>query len=180
MDEVDEAGFYINRYFIFLGKRIRHCGYYPSWNLRFFKRGHARYEERDVHEHMIVDGKSGYTKGHMEHNDRRGIEEYMAKHNRYSTLEARAIVKEMKAPTEESIDAKVFGNPLQRRRWIKHHVYPKLPAKWLFRFLFMYVLRFGFLDGSTGFRFCLFISAYEMLIGLKIIETRQLEADAES
>src|SRR5690606_5353526 len=51
--EVQECGFFINRYFIFLGKRIRHCGFYPSWNLRFFKRGRARYEEREVHEHMI-------------------------------------------------------------------------------------------------------------------------------
>jgi hypothetical protein len=41
----------------------------------------------------------------------------------------------------------------------------------------MYVLRLGVLDGITGFRFCLFISAYEMLISLKIIEEKQkLEA----
>lgn len=176
-DEVHEAGFYINRYFIFLGKRIRHCGYYPSWNLRFFKRGRARYEQRDVHEHMIVDGPTGYLKGHMEHNDRRGLEVYMAKHNRYSTLEAREIVRQQDEPTDESIDARFFGDPLQRRRWIKHYIYPKLPAKWLFRFCFMYFLRLGFLDGLTGMRFCLFMSAYELLIGLKIVEIRQLQEE---
>jgi len=171
--EVHEAGFHVNRYFVFLGKRIRHCGYYPSWNLRFFKRGQARYEERDVHEHMIVNGPSGFLKGHMMHHDRKGLEAYMAKHNRYSTLEAREIVRQEHAVDHGQIDAKLFGNPLQRRRWIKHHIYPRLPAKWMFRFLFMYVLRLGFLDGMTGLRFCLFISAYELLISLKIIELKQ-------
>jgi glycosyltransferase involved in cell wall biosynthesis len=180
VDEVPEAGFHINRYFIFLGKRIRHCGYYPSWNLRFFKRGRARYEEREVHEHMIADGPTGFLKGHMEHYDRRGLHEYMAKHNVYSTLEAREIVRQMHEGSDGTLDAKLFGDPLQRRRWIKHHVYPKLPAKWLFRFLFMYVLRLGVLDGITGFRFCLFISAYEMLISLKIIEEKQKLAASDS
>lgn len=173
--DVREAGLYINRYFIFLGKRIRHCGYYPSWNLRFFKRGRARYEQREVHEHMIVDGQTGQLKGHMEHFDRRGLEVYMAKHNRYSTLEAREIIRQMDQDAGESIDARLFGDPLQRRRWIKHYIYPKLPAKWLFRFCFMYFLRLGFLDGVTGLRFCLFMSAYELLIGLKIVELRQMQ-----
>lgn len=171
-DEVQEAGFYINRHFVFLGKRIRHCGYYPSWNLRFFKRGRARYEDRAVHAHMTVDGPVGYLRGEMEHNDRRGLEVYMAKHNVHSTNEARAIVREMRGD-DEGIEAKLSGDPLQRRRWIKRHVYPKLPAKWLFRFLFMYVLRLGFLDGLTGLRFCLFISAYELLVSLKIVEIRK-------
>jgi glycosyltransferase involved in cell wall biosynthesis len=169
-DDVNETGFYVNRYFIFLGKRIRHCGYYPSWNLRFFKRGKARYEERAVHEHMITDGPTGYLEGHLEHHDRRGLEAYVAKHNRYSTLEAREIVRQMGRDDAGTIDAKLFGDPLQRRRWIKRHVYPKLPAKWLFRFLFMYVLRLGFLDGLTGLRFCLFIASYELHISLKITE----------
>src|SRR5437660_3415623 len=73
-DKCEENGFYVNRFFIFLHKRIRHCGYYPSWNLRFFRRGKARYEVREVHEHMIVDGKVGYLNHDMEHNDRRGME----------------------------------------------------------------------------------------------------------
>ena len=43
--EVQESAFHINRFFVFLGGVIRHCGYYPSWNVRFFKRGRARYED---------------------------------------------------------------------------------------------------------------------------------------
>jgi glycosyltransferase involved in cell wall biosynthesis len=178
--EVEESGFHINRYFVFLGKRIRHCGYYPSWNLRFFKRGRARYEEREVHEHMLVDGPTGYLSGHMEHNDRRGLEAYMAKHNVYSTLEAREIVRSERGEGGGDLRPTLSGGPLERRRWFKVVLYPKLPLKWLFRFVYMYVLKLGFLDGVAGFRFCMFISAYEMLIGLKIVERRMemREADA--
>lgn len=174
LDQVYEAGFYINRYFIFLGKRIKHCGYYPSWNLRFFKRGRARYEERQVHEHMMVEGPTRKLKGHMEHHDRRGLEAYMAKHNTYSTLEAAEIVQPRHG---EGLSASLWGNALQRRRWIKRHIYPLLPAKWLFRFLFMYIVRLGFLDGLNGLRFCLFISAYELLISLKITEMKRQLAE---
>jgi glycosyltransferase involved in cell wall biosynthesis len=174
VDKVNESAFNINRYFIFLGKRIRHCGYYPSWNVRFFKRGKARYEEREVHEHMVVDGETSYLKGHMEHYDRRGLELYMAKHNHYSTLEAIEILQQA-TTKDETIDAKLFGSAQQRRRWIKRHIYPRLPARWLFRFFWMYLLRLGFLDGINGLRFCLFISSYELLISLKTVELQQEE-----
>lgn len=172
--EVREVGFYINRYFVFLGRRIRHCGFYPSWNLRLFKRGRARYEEREVHEHMIADGPTGYLRGHMEHNDRRGLEAYMAKHNRYSSLEAKEIRAVLSGSQRHSasIGARLLGNGLQRRRWFKHQLYPRMPAKWLFRFIYMYFLRLGFLDGMAGLRFCLFMSAYELLISLKLAELR--------
>ena len=172
IDTVEKNAFNINRYFIFLGKRIRHCGYYPSWNVRFFKRGKALYEEREVHEHMVVEGETGALKGHMEHYDRRGLEVYMAKHNLYSTLEAKEILTQLEKK-EETIDASLCGTSQQRRRWIKECIYPKLPAKWLCRFFWMYILRFGFLDGLTGFRFCLFISSYELLISLKMVELKQ-------
>ena len=179
VEHVKESAFNINRYFIFLGKRIRHCGYYPSWNVRFFKRNKARYEEREVHEHMVVDGITGSLKGHMEHWDRRGLEPYTAKHNHYSTLEAKEILQQSKTE-DATIDASFFGTAQQRRRWIKRHIYPRLPARWLFRFFWMYILRFGFLDGITGLRFCLFISSYELLISLKTVELRQAEQSNDS
>ena len=176
VDDVKHSACNINRYFIFLGKRIRHCGYYPSWNVRFFKRGKARYEEREVHEHMFVDGSIKELQGHMEHWDRRGLELYMAKHNHYSTLEEKEILLQ-EQNQNKTIDAKFFGNAQQRRRWIKRYVYPKLPARWLFRFLWMYFLKLGFLDGMTGLRFCLFISSYELLISLKTVELKQGASD---
>ena len=171
-DGCEENAFYVNRFFIFLGKRIRHCGYYPSWNLRFFRRGKARYEERAVHEHMVVDGKTGYLKHDMEHNDRRGLEQYIAKHNHYSTLEARELVRIGKEASQGTMKYSFWGGPLERRRWVKHVIWPKLPARWLFRFFFMYILRAGFLDGVIGFHFCLLLATYEHQISLKMREAK--------
>ncbi|HLP84462.1 MAG TPA: glycosyltransferase family 2 protein, partial [Phycisphaerales bacterium] len=88
------TGYYVNRLTYFLGKPIKHCGYFPSYNLRLFKRGKARYEEREVHEHMIVDGPTSRMRNLMLHEDRRGLEHLIAKHNRYSTLEARELTRE--------------------------------------------------------------------------------------
>jgi glycosyltransferase involved in cell wall biosynthesis len=170
-DRCAENGFYVNRFFVFLGRRIRHCGYYPSWNLRFFRRGKARYEERAVHEHMIVDGPVGYLRHDMEHNDRRGMEHYIAKHNHYSTLEARELFRIIQGTADgTTMRFSFWGGPIQRRRWVKHRLWPRLPARWLFRWLYMYVLKLGFLDGAAGFHFCLFLAGYEHQIGLKLKE----------
>ncbi len=171
-DNCAENGFYINRHFIFLGRRIRHCGYYPSWNLRYFRHGKARYEEREVHEHMVVDGKVGYLKGEMEHHDRRGMDFYIAKHNHYSTLEARELFRIEQNVTDGTMAFRFFGGPIERRRWIKHKIWPHLPARWLARFGYMYLLRLGILDGVAGFHFCLFLASYEHQITLKLIELR--------
>lgn len=169
---VPEAAFHVNRHFVFLGGVIRHCGYYPSWNVRFLKCGKARYEEREVHEHMVVQGPVGFLPGELEHNDRRPLEHHIAKHNRYSTLEARAILDQERCNRAGNLPARLLGGPLERRRWVKRHLYPRLPAKFLFRFLWMYFLKLGFLDGRAGLRFSLFISAYELQIEQKLIEMR--------
>jgi glycosyltransferase involved in cell wall biosynthesis len=174
VDAVSESAFYLNRLFYFLNRPIRNCGYFPSWNLRLFKRGTAQYEDRAVHEHMVVDGEVAYLKEPMIHDDRRGMEHSIAKHNSYSTLEAQEILRgrdEADSPAS-GLESSLFGNALERRRWFKQKIYHALPAPWIFRFLYMYVWRRGFLDGSTGLRFSLFISAYEFLISLKIRELR--------
>jgi glycosyltransferase involved in cell wall biosynthesis len=171
-ETVEEMGFYLNRRLIFMDRPIRHCGYFPSWNLRLFKRGSAVYESREVHEHMLVDGQTGYLDAPMEHWDRRGLGYYVAKHNEYSTLEAKALTNDLRADSSR-IKASLFGNALERRRWMKLRVYPWLPMPWVFRFLYMFVLRLGFLDGFHGLRFCLFIASYEMLVKLKLIELRR-------
>jgi glycosyltransferase involved in cell wall biosynthesis len=176
-DKCPENGFYVNRFFVFLDKRIRHCGYYPSWNIRFFRRGKAHYEDRAVHEHMFVDGTVGYLKHDMEHNDRRGLHYYITKHNQYSTLEAREMAKIILGH-QHGEAPRFWSGPTGRRRWIKRYVWPKIPLRWLARFFYMYVLKLGVLDGVVGFNFCLFMAAYEHQVGLKLKEILMAERQA--
>jgi glycosyltransferase involved in cell wall biosynthesis len=172
VDTVRENGFFINRMTYFLGRPIRHCGYYPSWNLRFFKRGKARYEDRVVHEHMIIDDPVGYIQTPMLHDDRRGLEHYVAKHNRYSTLEAKALYSEMQG--EQMTPAAKLPRETNTRRWLKRNVLPHVPMPWLWRFLYMYVFRLGALDGQAGLEFCKFISMYDYLVVLKLRSLRRM------
>lgn len=170
-DAVREAGFYLNRVFVFIGRQIRHCGYFPSWNLRLFKRGRARYEERLVHEHMIVDGPTGYLNHLLIHEDRRGLEHFFAKHNRYSTLEAREIYE---SPEPWPGLRRFYADRVTRRRFMKSRILPYLPLPWTWRLIYMFVVRGGFLDGRAGWTLSNFISTYEFLIQSKYQELRRL------
>ncbi|HET6513549.1 MAG TPA: glycosyltransferase family 2 protein [Thermodesulfovibrionales bacterium] len=161
------AGYHVNRYFVWGGKRIRHCGYYPSWNLRFIRHGRARYEDRDVHEHMVVDGPVGYLENEMRHEDRRGRDYLWQKHLKYAELEAREMVKTVLGQSTGGLRPSFLGNTLERRRAIKERIWPYLPGRWLFRFFYMYIMKRGFLDGNAGLDMCLFMARYEMEITRK-------------
>ena len=171
-ESVKENGFFINRLTYFMGKPIRHCGYFPSWNLRFFKRGTAKYEDRVVHEHMIIEDPVGYIPDPMLHDDRRGLEHYVAKHNRYSTLEATELFNEIQGISIAGPAAKL-SRETNARRWLKRNVLPHVPMPSMWRFLYMYALRLGFLDGHAGLEFCKFISMYDYLVVLKLRALRR-------
>lgn len=169
-------GYYLNRRFIFLGRWIRHAGWYPSWNLRLFRHALGRYDDRDVHEHVVLEGTVGYLRHDLLHDDQRGLEAYIARHNRYSTLEARARRKaERDAPDRARLPVSLLASPVQRKRFIRERVWPKVPAKPLALFLYMYVLRRGFLDGRAGLALCSFHAFQELMVGLKLAELRRAE-----
>ncbi len=174
-EEVRQNGFYVNRLTFFLGKPIRHCGYFPNWNLRFFKRGCARYEERDVHEHMVIDNPVGYLNEPMLHHDRRGLEHYIAKHNRYSTLEARELYAQLTGRARASTAN--ITRQSRHRRLLKRWATPNLPFPGYWRFLYMYFYRLGILDGRAGLLFCRFIASYTGMVALKLKELRQRAAE---
>jgi acetyltransferase-like isoleucine patch superfamily enzyme/glycosyltransferase involved in cell wall biosynthesis len=171
-EQVPENGFFINRLTYFLGRPIRHCGYFPNWNLRFFKHGKGRYEVREVHEHMIMEDPVGYVREPMLHDDRRGLEHYIAKHNRYSSLEAREVFARMTGDAAPAQDANIAVQS-RHRRWLKRYVTPMLPFPGVWRFFYMYVLRLGILDGAAGVAFCRFISNYEWMVAFKLKQLRR-------
>ena len=161
------TGYFLNRVTVFLGREIYHSAFFPSWNLRLFKRGLAHYEEREVHEHMVVHGRTGYLNNLLIHEDHRGLEHFIAKHNRYSTLEAREIYRQrQKWPGLGGI----LNDRVARRRYVKYRLAPKLPMPWLLRFFYMYVVRGGIFDRESGLTLSLLISTYELFIRAKYKE----------
>jgi glycosyltransferase involved in cell wall biosynthesis len=166
-------GYYVNRRFIFLRRWIRHAGWYPSWNLRLFQRAFGRYETRAVHEHVVLDGPAAYLQHDLLHDDRRPFEAFIARHNRYSTLEARArFAAEHGLGSEQRLAGRWFGSPIERKRWLRERIWPHVPAQPLALFVYMYLVRQGFRDGAPGLIFCLLQAYQELAVGLKLAELR--------
>jgi glycosyltransferase involved in cell wall biosynthesis len=171
------AGYYLNRRFIFLGTWIRHAGWYPSWNLRLFRHQLGRYDDREVHEHVVLNGPAGYLRSDLLHIDRRGPEAFIARHNRYSTLEAAARFKaERNSPDRAKLPVGLLASPVQRKRYLRERVWPRIPAKPVVLFIYMYVARRGFLDGRAGLALCVFHAFQEFMVGLKLAELRRLSS----
>jgi glycosyltransferase involved in cell wall biosynthesis len=166
------VGYHIARKTVFCGTWMRHSGVYPDYNLRLIQAGHGRYEDRIVHEHMIVDGPAGYLKDHLLHDDDKGIERFFDRHNHYTSLEAVEIMRERLKSGGEKLGGNFFERGPQRRRALKNFAQRYLPFRPMFLFFYMYILKAGFLDGRMGLRYCLLKMFFEYQIVLKVKEMR--------
>ena len=111
------------------------------------------------------------------HDDQRGFEAFIARHNRYSTLEAAARFKaERGAPDRARLPSSLLASPVQRKRFLRERIWPAVPAKPLMLFAYMYVLRRGFLDGRAGLTLSVFHAFQEFMVGLKLAELRRLSS----
>ena len=171
----ERHGFLVNRHLVFLGRQIRHCGYYPSWNLRLFLHEHGRYErlvegdtgsgDNEVHEHVVVDGPVGCLRGELVHHAYPDIATWVEKHNRYSNWEAAVEVRGV-----GNGGGPLGSTPRMRRRL--RVLARRLPFRPTLRFVYSYVLRAGFLDGYPGYVLSRLMATYELLSVLKVKEAR--------
>jgi glycosyltransferase involved in cell wall biosynthesis len=160
------TGYYVNRLMLFMGSTIRHGGYYPSWNLRLFRRGKARYEQRAVHEHMLCDGPTAYLKEEMLHIRNETMQQFIAKHVKYANMEATEWVKFKFGGSHEAQAGDLFKGGLRYRQYIRRVVWPQMPLRPLWRFIYMYIWKMGFLDGAAGWRLARLMTTYEYIITL--------------
>jgi glycosyltransferase involved in cell wall biosynthesis len=154
------AAYLITKGFHFLGKRFRHGGFSHAAVL-LFRPGAARFEhllhepadalDMEVHERLLVDGEIGRLATPLVHEDFKGLEAYLDRHNRYSTWEAKVRFQDLSgcSPRDGAVQPRLFGDVQQRRRWLKRLAMrmPGEPALW---FLYHYVARLGFLEGRRG------------------------------
>jgi glycosyltransferase involved in cell wall biosynthesis len=121
------VGYALPRRNIFWDRWIRHGGLYPDWQMRLFQKGRGRFVQRAVHESVEVDGRLARLRGPLLHKSYRSIGEFLERANRYSSLAADDLARS---------GTRVGAGQLILRP--------------LGRFLGMYVLRRGFLDGIPG------------------------------
>ncbi|MGM9571619.1 MAG: glycosyltransferase family 2 protein [bacterium] len=121
------SAFYLPRKAMFLGKWIKHAGWYPDYVCRLIKNG-AGYYENLVHENLVISGKAGRMKGAIVHFGHRNMNHFIEKMNQYTSLGAEGMAEKGR---KAGITACLF-----RPLWA---------------FFRMYILKRGFLDGTEGF-----------------------------
>jgi hypothetical protein len=90
---------------------------------------------------------------------------WMIKQNRWALAEAYERHKTYKqARGKAPLKNILFGDPVQRKRAIKERLWMRFPGRSLLRFIYLYFLRLGFLDGTHGLRFCALWAIWEYLI----------------
>jgi glycosyltransferase involved in cell wall biosynthesis len=136
-DLTSTVGFEVSRKAFFLGKWIKHCGWYPGYVLRVFRRGFGRWSEKKVHEQLEIEGKIGRLKADLLHYTDPNLWHYFDKFNRYTTLAA----DELAANGERFRLSQLVVRPA----W---------------QFVRMYVIKMGFLDGLRGFILSVLSSCY--------------------
>ncbi|HTT64436.1 MAG TPA: glycosyltransferase family 2 protein [Bryobacteraceae bacterium] len=130
-------GYFIPRKNYFLGRWLRHGGYYPDPKLRLLRRGHESVIERPVHEALHVDGPTGMLRHALVHNAYPTLEGYIQHMNRYSSL-----------------GAEMAGTRGARFSLLNIIVNP------MATFFYNYFLRLGLLDGYEGLLMHLYHSVY--------------------
>ncbi|MFQ5911993.1 MAG: glycosyltransferase family 2 protein [Nitrospinota bacterium] len=137
-------GYHLRRKNIFLGRWIRHSAWFPDNQLRLFRRGTGSFRAVSVHEAAEVKGKLGHLTGCLRHLSYRGICDFVDRSNFYSSLAAQDLIRRGRSISWLDLLLRPFG-----------------------RFLSMYLLRRGFLDGRHGFLLALLYSYYIFLRSAK-------------
>jgi glycosyltransferase involved in cell wall biosynthesis len=157
----DYDGYWLKFQIYFLGRLLRH-GDTELWKLFLFRKGKGRYEKRldaqdasmsdiEVHEHIIVNGKTGSLRNPVKHENINSLSRYIVKHDEYSNWEARVFLENCKGEIKPAL----LGSQAQRRRWLRMR-FLRLFGSPLYLFLYKYLWRSGFRDGKQGFIYCLF------------------------
>lgn len=166
----DCVGAYVAGRNYFLGTWLRYSTFYPSFQLRLLKLGQVRYRKEGHGQREITEGPLHYLH-HFWHHDgfSHGVADWIARHNRYSSDETELIQRLRAEPVNWR--GLLSRDPIQKRRAIKI-LAAKAPFRPITRFLYTYVYRRGFLDGTPGLMYCILRFAHELHIIVKLEERR--------
>jgi len=134
-------GYWIGRRNHFLGYHIAHCGWESDDVLRLFRRDNCRYRERWVHAEIeLPKDKAARLDEPFDHFTTWSSDDYWRKINRYASWGALNLRDE---GHKVSLTSMIFRAPA--------------------RFLQLYFLRLGFLDGMPGFHICMYTAFYTFM-----------------
>jgi glycosyltransferase involved in cell wall biosynthesis len=148
------AGYEMPRLCRYMGRWIRHSGWYPDYKLRLYNRTVACWKGDFVHESVSVNGRVARLQGQLLHYTVRSASEHHQRMDRYTTLAA----QEMHKKGKRASIAALMLSPIAG-------------------FVRSYLLRLGFLDGTPGLAIAYFAAHYNFLKYIKLLELEKAQKD---
>lgn len=167
----ERSAYFVPNRIIFLGKWIKRCTQYPYPQVRLIKRGEVRFAKAG---HGQKEDAAQRGVGHIHvaydhYNFSKGIEDWVEKHNRYSSEEARLASEIVRRPVME-----LFASDTMIRKRALKSWFVRMPFRPWLKFIYLYIVKLGFLDGVEGFVYCRLQMIYESLIVIKIRELKSI------
>lgn len=160
---------------MFMGEWIKHSSIYPTWVIRLFRPDKVSFK-REINLNYEINGTEGKLQEHFEHYSfNKGFSAWFAKHNRYSDLEAVEAATEIESGIIDWKGLICFLDHPRRRKSLKNLAL-RMPYRTFIIFIYLYVIRGGFLDGRSGFEYCILRCIYEYMIDMKVKELRRRES----
>ncbi|MBN2041270.1 MAG: glycosyltransferase family 2 protein [Spirochaetes bacterium] len=142
-------GFAVPRKVFYLGKWISHGGWYPDYKIRFFNRKFGKWGGVNPHDTVIVQGKTSFLKGDLQHYSYENISAHLTQVNKFTDIMAREYEALDKKPSVLNLTIRPF-----------------------YKFFKMYFLKLGFLDGRRGFIIAVIASFYVFMKFVKLFERK--------
>ncbi|MGF1482553.1 MAG: glycosyltransferase family 2 protein [Cyanophyceae cyanobacterium] len=166
------VGYYVAERVMFMGKWIRHSTQYPRYQLRLLKKGEVWFTDYGHTEREVCNGSTGFlSETYPHYTCGKGLSRWIDKHNRYSTDEAAETLRQLNSGKVCWRDLFFGKSEVAKRRALKD-LSLRLPFRPLLRWLYMYFILGGILDGRAGFAWCTLQAFYEYLILLKVEEMK--------
>jgi glycosyltransferase involved in cell wall biosynthesis len=163
------VAFRVERRDFLMGTWLRHVQV-SAFYMRLFRPEKMRYE-RLVNPVSLPDGPVGTVSGYLDHFPfSKGISQWITRHNSYSTLEAQQILANRRGERKVSATAALFEKDFHQRRYHQKEIFYRLPGRPFAKFLLLYFVKLGFLDGRAGLTYSVLQSIYEYFIVLKTRE----------
>jgi glycosyltransferase involved in cell wall biosynthesis len=160
-----EAGFFVSEKLMFMNRWLKSAGY-PKYQMRFFHKARMRFRDYGHGQRELTDGAVGTLNQpyvHLAFN--KGLDDWLAKHNRYSLLEARQVIEGSRE--EWLLLSLVARDRVRRRRAWKELAY-HVPLRPLARWLDVMIVRGGIFEGRAGWTYAHLLAVYEQMITLKL------------
>jgi len=168
----NEAGYYVANQMILDGAWIKRASGYPAYQMRLFHKGRMRFNDHGHGQREETKGAIGTLKQpYVHYNFSKGLDEWRARHERYSTLEANEILAARASGEGVSWSGLISGDGMTRRRALKG-LAARMPLRPQVRWLHTVLLKGALLDGRAGLKYASLLYWYEGEITRKVAAGR--------